>query len=148
MIEVELEEHEVLYGAFLGVRRHAEALARGLPDRHGAEASWDLHVEGACGEMAFAKAVNRYWDGSCSTFRTKADVGALEVRTRSKPWYELIVREDDADDSVFVLVTGRAPRYSVRGWIKAGDAKKAEWLQTHGGREAAYFVPHVALAGF
>jgi hypothetical protein len=100
-----------------------------------------LHFEGACGEMAFAKATNRYWSGSVDTFRL-ADIGtAIQVRTRSNHSWDLLVRPSDADDDLFVLVTGWAPDYQVHGWIAGAAAKRPEWLKEYGGRPPAYFVP-------
>ena len=81
---------------------------------------------GACGEVAVAKAMGRYWGGSVNTFKSIGDLVSVgwEIRTRAEHSYDLIIRDDDQDDRVFVLVTGKAPNYVVRGWIKAGDAKE------------------------
>jgi hypothetical protein len=94
--------------------------------------------------MAFAKAAGIYWDAAFDTF-SKPDVGSFQVRTRSRSDYELLVRQCDADDERFVLVTGTMPEFSVRGWILGADAKQERWLRTHGGRPPAYFVPHSEL---
>lgn len=116
------------------------------PDRHGYKgAGWSEHIEGACGEAAVAKVLNRFWNGSVDTFATGGDVGDIQVRTRSSHDYELLVRPDDRDSDVFILVTGRAPTFRVIGYIWGRDAKRPEWLQTHGSRPAAYFVPHAFL---
>ena len=68
------------------------------------------------------------------------------MRTRSRDDYELLVRNGDADDAIFVLVTGKAPCLTIRGGIMGADAKRLEWFHAHGGRPPAYFVPHRALA--
>jgi hypothetical protein len=144
---VTLARHEIELAAGVGLRRQIEALLAGRPDRHGFEGSgWDVHVEGACGELAVARFLGRYWDGSNGTYRSRPDVGRVEVRTRSSHSYDLIVREDDSPDTAYVLVTGSCPRYWVRGWIRARDARRDEWLQTHGGRPPAWFVPASALS--
>ncbi len=144
---VTLEWHEVMLAAGVGMRRHIAALRAGRPDRHGfnGQTGWTIHAEGACGEMAIAKALGLYWNGSVDTFKSFGDVGALQVRTRSRPEYELIVRPDDSDDDTFVLITGTAPTFTVVGAILGGLAKRDEWLQDYGGRPAAYFVPHSEL---
>lgn len=144
-----LTPYELHLAASVGVRRQIEAMSAGRPDRHGhSGAGWNLHLEGACGELAVAKALGRYWDGSVNTFKKGGDVGAVQVRTRSKHEYELIVRQGDRDSDVFVLVTGVAPSYRVRGWLRGGDAKRPEWEKTHGDRPPAWFVPHAALKSF
>jgi hypothetical protein len=149
-IEVTLDTGEVFTAAQNGFFRQFEALRQGRPDRHGAqpEGGWDLHIEGAAGEMAYAKARQRYWGAPVNTFKHGGDVGEIQIRTRSLHHYELIVRPGDRDDDIFVLVTGRIPTFRVRGWIRARDAKQPEWSKTHGGREAAFFVPHSALTPF
>lgn len=148
-INVRLTWYELFMASQVGVKRHVEALQRGLPDRHGCnpDDGWSVHIEGACGEMAAAKAMGRFYSGSVNTFRDGGDVGSIQVRTRSKEGYELIVRENDRDDDVFVLVVGRAPMFRVLGWMRGRDAKQAEWRKEHGGRVAAYFVPTAALRG-
>lgn len=140
---VTLTWQEVIQGAMAGIQRNASAKLRGLPDRHGfLGAGWDVHIEGALGEIAAAKAAGLYWSPTCDTFRNSADVGkSIEVRTRSRHDYELIVRRDDGDTKAFVLVTGSVPNYEVRGWILGREAKRDEWLRNHGGRPAAFFVP-------
>jgi hypothetical protein len=145
MIEVTLHTFEVKMGAAVGMDRHIAALDRRLPDRHGFTGDgWKVHVEGALGELAVAKALNRFWNGSVNTFKG-GDLGRLQVRTRSRHDYDLIVRDSDADDEYFMLVTGQCPSYQVHGYIKGADAKQPQWLQTHGDRPAAWFIPKDAL---
>ncbi len=150
LMKILLAQHEIEMAAQVGLRRQLEALQRNLPDRHGYNGrdGWTVHIEGAAGELAVAKTLGRFWNGSVNTFHNGGDVGKIQVRTRSKDDYDLIVREDDRDGDYFVLVTGCIPSFEVRGWILGTDAKRPEWLQTHGGREAAYFVPAAALTPF
>lgn len=92
--------------------------------------------------MAFAKFVNKYWNGSVNTFKNGGDVGRFQVRTRSDHSYDLIIRPDDRDSDYFILVTGQAPVFRVRGFILAADAKRmSECIQTYGGRPPAWFIP-------
>lgn len=142
---VELSWHEVAMASEIGRLRQLSAVKNGLTDRHGYDGvGWTEHIEGACGEMAVAKALNIYWNGSVDTFSAH-DLPGLQVRTRSKHDYELIVRKGDSDEACWVLVTGKAPRYLVHGWIRGRDAKQAKWWEAHGGRPAAYFVPQCSL---
>jgi|SRR6185312_15705097 len=146
-LDVTLEWYELLAAATVGLHRQLSALRDARPDRHGysGEDSWGVHIEGAAGEAAFAKCMDRYWGGPIDSFKVGGDVGAIQVRTRSRHSYELIVRPDDRDSDTFVLVTGRAPTFRVVGYISGADAKRPEFLRTHGDRPAAYFVPHSAL---
>lgn len=143
-IEVSLSKMEALMAVNVGLMRHFSSLFAGRADKHGAREAWDLHIEGACGELAVAKVTGAYWDAAIDVFK-RPDVGGLQVRTRSRHDYELIVRVNDRDSDRFVLVTGRCPRYVIRGFIVGADAKQQRWLKAHGDREEAYFVPHDAL---
>lgn len=141
-----LTSPEMMMASMVGCLRHISAVQAGLQDRHGAAAGgWQLHIEGALGEMAVAKCLGRFWSGPINNFKD-ADIGRhIQVRTRSRHDYDLIVRRDDSDDDLFVLVTGIAPDYCVKGWIRGRDAKQDKWLSAHGGREPAFFVPQSAL---
>lgn len=140
---VRLEPYEVDMAAGVGLRRQLDALHRGCGDRHGIdpEDGWRAHIEGACGELAVARFLGMYWDGSTNTFRSRPDLGPVEVRTRSRESYDLIVRKDDDPLKIYVHVTGRAPEFRVRGFIRGADARRDAWWQIHGGRPGAWFVP-------
>jgi len=146
VIAVTLTRFEMLIAASIGVRRHIGVAANGQHRSPlGDGDAWGNDIEGACGEVAFAKVANVYYDGSVNTFTKGGDVGKVQIRTRRKPTYELIIRPHDRDDDVFVLVRGVAPRYQVVGWLVAREAKRAEWLHDYGDGAPAYFVPDGAL---
>lgn len=149
-MNVTLGWFEILQAALVGVHRQIESIKGERQNQHGCagDNDWQLHIEGACGEMAYAKARQRYWNGSVNTFQTGGDVGAVQVRTRSRDNYDLIVRRNDRDSDAFVLVVGKSGKYRVVGWIYGRDAKRDEWLKTYGDREPAYFVPQSALNCF
>lgn len=130
----------------IGAKRNIEAKVRRLPDRHGFKGcGWDAHIEGACGEIATAKLLGLFWNGSINTFKDGGDVSGLEVRTRSESHYDLIIRDNDADTSIYILVIGACPTYRVLGWVRGVEGKRAEYRQAHGGRPGAYFVPQSVL---
>lgn len=146
-MDVKLTWHEMLLASTIGSRRHIEALRAEKKDSFGfnGETGWQVHIEGCCGELATAKALNIYWNGSINTYKHGADVGSIQVRTRSKNDYDLIVRNNDKNEDTFILVVGQAPDYRVVGWIKGRDAKKEIYSKTYGNRPAAFFVPQAAL---
>jgi hypothetical protein len=146
-VNVTLSWSEVSTAADVGKFRQIRSLQKALKDKHGfnGEDGWTIHVEGAAGEMAFAKVMNVYWSMACDVFKAPDIGGNVQIRTRSKDNYELIVRPDDRDTDVFVLVTGRIPNFCVRGWIVGRDAKRAEWSKTYANRPAAFFVPQSEL---
>ncbi len=145
MTVIELTWFELWQASQVGCRRHIEAVQAGYGQGAFPDKNWTLHVEGAAAEMATAKVFGWYWSGSVNTFQD-ADIGKrVQVRWRSKPNYELIVRPRDKDEDFFILVRGQSPRYEIVGGILGRDAKRDEWLQTYGGRQPAHFVPDSAL---
>jgi hypothetical protein len=124
--------------AFGNLVKHAHH--HGHAHDHGDGEGWSEHIEGACGEIAVAKLLGIFWDGSVNTWKAN-DLPGLGVRTRSRHDYDLIVRPSDDDHASWVLVTGRCPHYRVHGWITGAAAKRPEFLKNYGGRPAAYFVP-------
>jgi hypothetical protein len=145
-IVIRLSEAEMLTAAIVGARRQAENLAKGRLDAHGARKAngWQLHIEGACGEMAFAKYADRYWTGNLGDLDAD-DVGRWQVRTRSEHSFDLILHRTDPDDRAFVLVTGTAPVYVIRGWIMGRDGKREEYWSDPARNRPAFFVPQAAL---
>jgi len=145
MNDITLAPNEMTTAALVGASRALESKTRGLKDRHGFSGGcWETQIEGAAGEMAAAKAMGLYWDGSVNAFR-KPDLPGIQVRTRSQHGYDLIVRPDDSPDDLYVLVTGKMPEYQIHGWIRGSDAMQDRWLKEHGDRPPAYFVPQDAL---
>lgn len=150
-IPVSLTLAETMMAAQVGINRHGAAIKNGNHDKHGADGpGWNFHIEGACGECCVAKYLNVHWDGSVNTFRTGNDVGAWQVRTRSRHSYELPIRKDDDVAKNFILVTGIAPRFIIRGYFLAGEARAHDdWWQDYGNRGApAWFVPQNVLRDF
>jgi len=148
---VTLSEEDIERASDVGRLRQSESERKGLKDKHGfsGPGGQGLHIRGACGELAAAKALGIEWQGSVNTFKRGGDVGKFQVRTRSKRWYDLLVRDGDADGDIFILVLGHDhPIYDVVGWIFARDAKKSYWVKGHGGRDPAYFVPQSSLNRF
>lgn len=145
-MQVTLTWPEAAMASDVGRMRQLSSIKAGLQDAHGFEGvGWSEHIEGACGEMALAKQLGVYWDGSVNSFHRPDVGGRFQVRTRSRHDYDLIVREADSDEDVFVLVTGRCPHYTVRGFILGKDAKRDEYKASFGNRPPAFFVPQAAL---
>lgn len=140
--EIKLKWHEGLIAALVGCLR--QLYSAGSPDAYGfnGEDGWTKHIEGACGEMAVAKLLNVYWPAKVNSFGIEPDIDPdIQVKTRSREEYELLVRPGDDDDQRFVLVIGRFPNYVIHGWMYGRDAKQECWAKEHGGRPLAYFVP-------
>ena len=147
---VELDWPEVLMAATIGVARHIESRRKGIINAHGFNGTgqWDIDIEGAAGEMAFAKALNVHWTGAINNFKD-GDIGhKVQVRTTKNHNNKLIIRDNDKDDNYFVLVTGSIPLFKIQGFILGSKAKQIQWYIGPNGRPKAYFVPQDALIKF
>ena len=108
-----------------------------------------VDIRGTCGELAVAKAINRYWAPSVNTFHKIPDIEPnIEVRTTNNPNGSLIVRDNDPDDRYYVLVIGDPPTFNICGYIKGSDAKRDEFLRNPHGHRPSFFVPQAALIDF
>lgn len=147
IIEVTLDMMEVALAAKVGENRYLQSRSKELSDKRALiqDTKWDVDIEGAAGELAFAKAINRYWRGSVNRFKDD-DVDGADVRTVGKESHCLIVRPEDRNDIPFVLVMGRTPTFKIMGYIMGEDAKQDKWLRDYNERgQPAYFVPQSEL---
>ena len=136
--------------AHAGVMRQVENLKNGLPPRYGAghQMDWQLHIEGALGEMALAKHLGLYWPGKGE--RGQPDLvhsgWVVEVRLAKRDDYDLRLHPHDKDHARYWLMTGINGSYSVRGWILGADGKKSEfWGDKWNTGRPAYWVPQSEL---
>ena len=136
---VTLEPHEIFLASQVGVLRRYTSIADGMKDRAGRKMDFSADIDGAAGEMAFAKGMNLYWSGGNKTFSVP-DVGIVEVKT-ARSSVELPVYEHIPDDRIVALVFGNMPKFRIVGWIYAKDAKKIVPLSNKGlGYQSAHFV--------
>ena len=143
--DIRLTLSEMQIAAHVGIQRQLQNLKNNARPAYGAGSSndWQLHVEGALGEMALAKHLGIYWDGKGQM--RAPDVGCFDVRTRSKHTYDLIVHERDDDDRYIYLLTGGNGVYRFHGGIYARDAKDEQYWRDPAGGRPAYFVPQNKL---
>ena len=149
---VTLSLAEMLHGTNLGVIRMYESHNHGGKHKHGFyNSNLDplcMNVQGAIGEIVVAKVRNLYFMPTVNTFKA-ADIGSnVQVRLRTKHEWQMIVRDDDDPDHIFVHVTGSGPVYCIRGWAYGKDVMKPEYRQNHGNRIESWFVPEEALKPF
>lgn len=141
--KIDLEWHEVLSCATIGVQRRIESQRKGLKDRPGFQLVnevWDLDINGACGELAVAKALGMYWPASINSFH-KPDLEGIQVRlSRSERPY-LIVQKNESPEDKFVLVTGTVPHFRVIGWAFGRQVKNPLHLTSFQGRPEVYALP-------
>jgi hypothetical protein len=142
-----LTEGEVIAAVQIGVARMLGSIKLKSPDAHGydGEDGWTKHIEGAGAEMAAAKRIACYWSATVNTYKQADLRDNVQVRWRSRDYYDLIIRDDDPPDHIYILVLGKMPSYRVVGFIRGVPVDHPEWRKTYGNREEAWFVPQNAL---
>lgn len=157
-VKIRLTRYEMELGAIAGIHRKIEAVIGQYSERrYGAKPQngfWDVEIEAVGAELATAKYLGIYWSGTVNTFQLP-DVGTnYQVRHTHRVDGRLIVRCNDSDKAVFILVTGKMPDYCIKGWMLGVEAKNDKWLFTPSDstnmaygtqRQAAYFVPQEQL---
>jgi hypothetical protein len=134
-----------------GMRRQQVNEARGLRGRNGG--AWkgnkalDIHLLGAAGEMAVAShlGMKDFLYKETQAKKGSDDLPGIDIKTRSKHSYDLIVQRNENPDKKFVLVTIQNKVTLIHGWCYGRNAMKEKfWADPAGGR-AAYFVPQSFL---
>ena len=132
----------------VGHAREMDSIKRKGKDNLNKKDNWldelNPHIVGCVGELAVAKVIGVSWTGDVGTFASKSDLsGNVQVRHRTNPTWQLIVRDKDKDDDLFILSRGMPPSLvEVVGWIQGRDAKNAEWLKDYGNYgKPSFFVP-------
>ena len=129
-------------------RRQSVNAALGLKGRNNGPAHGDdalrLHLIGAAGEMAVAALLDmeHFLYQETMAKRGSADLPPnIDVKTRARHYYDLVVQLDEKPGKIFVLVTIENCQTFVHGWIKSEDAMKNQWKQEYVKNRPAFFVP-------
>ena len=152
MIEVSLTRDEWAQAVFVALLRQHHSLHRSSADSL-YEKPWmaqlEIHMLGACGELAAAKAIGLPWPSSVNTYKGESDLpGGIEVRHRTKSHYDLIVRDDDPDDRRYVLTLGEVadvPKIKVVGWFFGSYSGRHRYLHLPVGSYPTRFSPDAVL---
>lgn len=150
-IEFSFSEEERQQAYAEGLRRQSVNEAKSLRGRNGG--AWkgtkalDMHILGAAGEMAVASYLGLkdalYKESQAK--RGSDDLPGIDIKTRSKHSYDLIVQKNENPTKKFVLVTIEQRTTFIHGWCYGKEAMKEEyWADPARGRPA-YFVPQSAL---
>ena len=145
-IHVRLTDIEVVMGTDVGEARNRFSAHR----PHKANFKGDgakIHVLGALGEMAVAKASSLYWSPKAVPGGLDSEEGdfyGIEVRTTEYGTGRLIVKRNDPENRVYLLVTGKAPNFTVVGYCSGDEAKNDQFWDS-GQRSPAFFVPQSSL---
>ena len=129
-----------------GMRRQGVNEAKGLRGRNGG--AWkgskalDIHLLGAAGEMAVAShlGMKDFLYKETQAKKGSDDLPGMDIKTRSKHSYDLIVQKQEDPRKKFVLVTIENQETLLHGWCYGHEAMKEEfWADPARGRPA-YFV--------
>jgi hypothetical protein len=123
-----------------------------IKGRNGGAETGDLalfyHKIGAAGEMAVAS----YLGLKSKVFQEEKPTrgsfdlpGKIDVKTRAKHGYDLIVQVDDNPEKIYWLVTIENKQIRIHGWINHVDCIKDEYMKDPAGGRPAYFVPKERL---
>jgi hypothetical protein len=135
-----------------GMRRQGVNEAKGLRGRNGG--AWkgskalDIHLLGAAGEVAVASylGMKEHLFKETEARRGSDDLPGIDVKTRSRHQYDLIVQKNENACKKFVLVTIESQKTFLHGWCYGRDAMKEEfWADPARGRPA-YFVHQRTLS--
>ena len=131
-----------------GFRRQAVNEAQGLRGRNGG--AWkgskalDIHLLGAAGEVAVASylGLKEHLFKETEAKKGSDDLpGGIDVKTRSKASYDLIVQRQSDPNRRFVLVTIESQQTLIHGWCYGKDAMQEKfWADPARGRPA-FFMP-------
>ena len=134
-----------------GIRRQGVNEAKGLRGRNGG--AWkgskalDIHLLGAAGEVAVASylGMKEHLFKETEARRGSDDLPGIDVKTRSKHQYDLIVQKNEDACKKFVLVTIESQKTFLHGWCYGHEALQERfWADPARGRPA-YFVPKEVL---
>ncbi len=149
-MEITLNKVEFWNAINVGIIRQMQNISKGRIDAYGAQEmdGWGIHIEGACGEAAIAKLFNIYYNGNIGNLNA-VDVNhnkiKLEVRTTQSHTNRLIMHDKDKDDAYYILLTGKAPTFVVRGYIKGIDGKNEKFWDNPTKYRPAYFIAQSQL---
>jgi hypothetical protein len=145
-IEFVFTEDERQQAVKEGLRRQGFNESKGLRGRNGG--AWkgskalDIHLLGAAGEVAVASYLNLKGELFKETEAKKNsdDLPGIDVKTRSKASYDLIVQRGSDPQKKFVLVTIENQQTLLHGWCYGHEALQERfWADPARGRPA-YFV--------
>ena len=105
-----------------GMRRQGVNEAKGLRGRNGG--AWkgskalDIHLLGAAGEVAVASylGMKEHLFKETEARRGSDDLPGIDVKTRSRHQYDLIVQKNENACKKFVLVTIESQKTFLHGW--------------------------------
>ena len=107
-----------------------------------------LHQIGALGEMAVASylGLKDFLYSDKIPKKDSCDLPfSIDVKTRAKHYYDLIVQLDEKENKNFWLCTIESNQIHIKGWIQGQFCFKPKFIKDPAGGRKAYFVPQDKL---
>lgn len=154
--KITLSPQEIEVASFVGMKRATSSLIR--KSKHTSNISrtdpaYDYHINGAMAEMAAAKFLGAFWVCSWDTWQSDGDLigrkgTKIEVRWTKTETGHLLLKKDDPKNRVFILVTGTAPDFEIRGWIQGSEGMTENNWRKVTERPPSFFVSQSDLNPF
>lgn len=144
-VSVRLTYAQISLAGHVAVMRRTSDMKSGRVPRFGAKQTWDLDINGCCGEIAVARYLNLFWCGAFNDFEARDVGGLVDVRACSKRDYRLILHHDDIDGVPYVNAHVSPPDVVMSGWLFAREGKLDKYWDDPLGGRAAFFVPQKFL---
>ena len=154
MIKMTLTPDELYQALVVGGHRRITCIRGRQKPQHYSSPNgdeWSTEIESCCAELVVSKYLGKYWSGGVfSGERAGHDVDGKQVRCTPHPNGRLIIYPEDNPEDNFILVTGRAPDYIIRGWINGAKAiskgtDHTWWTEPTIKRSPSWWVPQEAL---
>lgn len=130
-----------------GMRRQGFNENKGLQGRNGGASKGNealsIHLLGAAGEMAVASylGLKPLLYKEVEAKRGSDDLPGIDVKTRSRHSYDLIVQKNEDPKKKFVLVTIENKVTLIHGWCYGREAMEEKYWSDPARGRPAYFVP-------
>lgn len=147
MVEFIFTEEQRLMAFQEAVRRHEDNINHSRKGRNGAPSRGPraamMHLLGAAGELAVAQYLNisQFLYSDTKPIRGSSDLMMIDVKTRSKHYYDLLVQLDDDPRKKFVLVTIEGKKTLIHGWANGVDCMKQNFVKAFEPGRDCYAVP-------
>jgi hypothetical protein len=152
-IEIHFSDEERKLAADEAYRRQKVNEEKKLTGRNGGAEIGDealrIHLIGAAGEMAVASylGLKNFLYTESEAKRGTSDLPPnIDVKTRAKEYYDLVVQLDDDPTKIYVLVTIENKRCIIHGWIHGKNTMKDQFYKDPVGGRPAYFIPKGLLS--
>jgi len=138
-MRIRLTESEMHHAEIIGKKRQSENISKGRKDANNFDGDGlGMHILGARGEMAVAKALGLPWDVKLGDLGA-AEVGPLQVRTGTWPGPHLLLHHNDRGNFILVQADGRS--FNLLGWIPTHEGKSQEYWQDRKAMRPCYWIP-------